>query len=155
MVLGLLTLLWAAGPVAAARPPANDQLRKATVVAQLPFAETVDTTGAKRSPSDPAPSCVFNYGATVFYTITPSESTLVTVDTTGSSYDTVLTVLAVTDAGRAEVACVDDDDGGNLQAYLQFSAEAGTTYVIMVSAFANPDVVGQGGTLVFTVGAAV
>jgi hypothetical protein len=146
----LLALVAAASSASAARPPANDQLRKATVITTTPFSTTLDTSGAKRSPSDPAPSCVFNFGATVFYTITPSASTLLTVDTTGSDYDTVLTVFAVTEAGLVEVACVDDDEGGNLQAYLTVAAEAGTRYVIMVSTFANPDIVGRGGMLAFT-----
>jgi hypothetical protein len=146
----LVALAVATSPASAARPPANDQLRKATVITTTPFSTTLDTSGAKRSPSDPAPSCVFNFGATVFYTITPSASTLLTVDTTGSDYDTVLTVFAVTEAGLVEVACVDDDEGGNLQAYLTVAAEAGTRYVIMVSTFANPDIVGRGGMLAFT-----
>lgn len=153
VLLGIVALAAAAAPAAAARPPVNDQLRKATVIAALPFAETSDTGGAKAAPSDPTSSCVANQGATVFYQFMPGETGWYVADTTGSSYDTVLTVYAVTDAGLVEVACVDDDEGGNLQTYLRFAAEGGSRYIVMVGAFANPGAVGRGGALAFTLGA--
>jgi hypothetical protein len=150
LFFSLLALVTTASPANAARPPANDQLRKATVIAAMPFAQTLDTSAARRSPSDPEPGCVSNFGATVFYTVIPSQNTQLTVDTTGSDYDTVLTVFVVTGAGLVRIACIDDDEGGNLQTYLTVEAAAGISYVIMVSTFANPDTVGRGGTLVFT-----
>ena len=66
-ILGLITLAFVISPVAAALPPANDELRTATRITALPFAETLDTSGATDSTSDPDSSCVANQGATVFY----------------------------------------------------------------------------------------
>jgi hypothetical protein len=49
---------------------------------------------------------------------------------------------------------MDVDDGGNLRTLLAVEAAAGTCYVIMDSAFANPDCPGRGGALVFAAGVA-
>ena len=152
-ILGFLALAFVVAPVAAARPPANDQLRKATAIAALPFAEALDTSGAKAANSDPVNTCVGNQGATVFYKFAPSGGAFV-ADTTGSDYDTVLTVYEATDAGLVHVACADDDNG-TVQARLDFVLPEGTTstYYIMVGAFANPGEVGRGGALAFSLSA--
>ncbi len=152
-ILGLITLAFVISPVAAALPPANDELRTATRITALPFAEILDTSGATDSTSDPDSSCVANQGATVFYKVSLARAAALVADTTGSNYDTVLTVYAAKGGRLAQVACADDDDGGNLQAQVGFTAKARTTYYIMVGAFANPGEVGQGGALAFSLSA--
>ena len=151
--LGLIALAFVIVPVAAAVPPANDELGTATAITALPFAEGLDTSGATDSAFDPASSCVGNQGATVFYEISLARTAALVADTTGSDYDTVLTVYAAKGKRLVQVACVDDDAGGNLQARVGFTAKARTTYYIMVGAFANPGEVGQGGTLAFSLSA--
>lgn len=66
----------------------------------------------------------------VWYAFTPTNSQSYTVNTNGSSYDTVLTLH---DSTLAETGC-DDNGGSSDNSQLTFTGVAGTTYYIRVSA---------------------
>lgn len=130
-----LTLL--ALPGTAVAQPTNDDFDNATLVTEpLPFTDSISTVDATTAPDDP--DC-FASGATVWYSYTPSASGLVFADTSGSSYDTTVSVYTGTRGALSLETC------GGLDA--SWSAVAGTTYYLMVgSLFGSP-----GGQLFFTV----
>jgi hypothetical protein len=115
-------------PAAGARAdvPANDRLRRAIAVDQLPFLARQDTTEATAN----GPTFCGN-NSSVFYRFTPQRDVAVQADTFGSRYDTILTVFTGSRGAFEPVAC--NDDAAGLQSAVRFDARAGTTYYLMVS----------------------
>ena len=120
-------------------PPANDECSGAAVLTNGAN-QAFDTTSATDSGIGIAgcglPTTIHN---DLYYTYQASCTGDVTIATCGTSYDTV---LAVFDAcGGNQVACDDDScDGTNppgsaLASTLTFSANAGTTYVVVVGTY--------------------
>lgn len=98
---------------------------------------------------DPEASCTFFdpelgepievfIGHTAWWTLEGTAAD-VTVDTAGSSFDTVLGIYVLTEEGFAQVACVDDvftdPDQGTAQAWVTFAADAGVTYYIQAGGY--------------------
>src|SRR5689334_19922766 len=83
--LGLVLL---AASAAAAAVPANADIDAAVPVTALPFQATADTTQPTLADDDP--SCVGGDDHTVWYDLTLASNTQISVDTTGSDYDTTL-----------------------------------------------------------------
>jgi hypothetical protein len=123
-----------------AQPPANDDFDAAVAFTEVPFEATADTTEATRADDDP--SCVGDDGHTVWYTVTLSTTTEIVVDTFGSDYDTTLSAWIGERGSLVQVACNDDTD--TLQSRIDFTAEAGVTYHLMVGSFPET----SGGNLV-------
>lgn len=127
----------AMGPAAkGAAPPPNDDFGSATLVGGLPYQDTVSTVDATLEPNEPDPPCAFGLAErTVWYEFTPGADTFVSVDTLGSTFDTVLAVWTGADLGSLEmVGC--NDDALTLGAQLAFRAVSGTTYYIQAAGFA-------------------
>jgi hypothetical protein len=146
LCIAALTLL-NAGPALAAAP-SNDNFANATTVTEpLPVTDSISTIDATTEATDPVPDCSGSVGHTVWYSYTPSADGLVQADTSGSDYDTVLSVWTGTAGSLSQVGCNDDFFfiGGPSQ--LTFAATGGTTYYLMVGSFD----VGGGGSLEFTV----
>jgi hypothetical protein len=122
-----------------AAPPANDDFANATAAA--PGQLTVSTVAATTQAGEPLvvdascdPTLGGQMGATVWYTYTSPIPTQVTVDTFGSSFDTVVSVYtgaAVNSLARA--ACNDDAQG--TQSRVSFAAAPSTTYRVQVGGF--------------------
>jgi hypothetical protein len=113
--------------------PANDSLSIPTAIASIPFVDHVDTRTATASPYDPNVGACQGYRYTVWYALTPAETTPIVVDTVGSSYTTVMEVFTGTRGNLSTVICdlgVFHDDG---QARVTFAAQAGVTYYLMVA----------------------
>ena len=129
--------------------PPNDAFGSATVISTLPYTASEDTSNATSAGDDPTFPCTFetNYN-TVWYQYTPSSSVNLTIDTFGSSYDTVLGVWTGSEGSLSSVAC-DDDYNGTLQSQVQFSASGGTTYYIEAASYSS-----GGGSLTLDVYAA-
>ncbi|TWT41977.1 hypothetical protein RAS1_31030 [Phycisphaerae bacterium RAS1] len=68
----------------------------------------------------------------VWWRYMPTTSGTATIDTNGSSFDTILSVYA--GCGGSQVAC-DDDGGDSTQSRVQFCVTSGTTYSIRVAGF--------------------
>lgn len=113
--------------------PANDALSAATLVSALPFNATPDTLLATRETADPNLSCLGNQKGyyTVWYRHTPTISRTLLINTTGSSYDTLLAVFSGSPSSLTPVACNDNDT--TVQAQVGFNAVAGTTYYIALA----------------------
>jgi hypothetical protein len=152
-VIALWSLAFATPALAAA--PSNDDAGAATVIASLPFTDSLNTAEATPDPSDP--DC-FGTGtnASVWYTFTTGADPITLLaDTSSSDYGTQIVVVTPTAAGDI-VACGTD--------FAQFTADPNTTYYFMVAAcfsFAvvRPEAIGcdadpTGGSLVFSLDAA-
>jgi hypothetical protein len=129
-LLAALTAALVVGqPVAALAAPDNDDRANATPVTIIPFDDVVDVSDATDEADEPQPSCAPT-GMTVWYEVTLSKRTQLVVDTEGSGYDTV---AAVYTPDLQEVAC--NDDAGDLQARVGFTAERSATYLVQIGAF--------------------
>jgi hypothetical protein len=142
MMIGALVLS-VLPSVAQTAAPSNDDFGSATVVQALPFGTNEDTSGATVAADDPF--CA-GRSATVWFSFTPSQDMVIQANTSGSNYDTTLSVWTGTRGALNLVAC-NDDSGGTLQSRVSFSANAGVTYFFMVSAFGS----GSGANLVFNI----
>src|SRR6266545_3924344 len=78
-VAGLLLALLHAS--AALAQPANDDFDSATVIAALPFSDSISTADATTAGDDP--SCTGNEH-TVWYAFTPTQDGIIMADTVGS-----------------------------------------------------------------------
>ncbi|MEA2163628.1 MAG: hypothetical protein QOK37_1755 [Thermoanaerobaculia bacterium] len=131
-------------PPAVAAGPANDSCSTAIVASGASFTDSQTASAATATGSDPI-ACAGNGGASVWYRYTAPSSGIVTVDTIGSNYNTVLS--SWTGSCGAFVAVpngCDDNSGGNSTSSGTFTANAGVTYYFMVTSFS-----GSGGTLTF------
>lgn len=113
--------------------PANDALSAATLVSALPFNAAPDTLLATRETADPTLTCLGNQKGyyTVWYRHTPTTSRTLLINTSGSSYDTLLAVFSGSPSSLTPVACNDNDT--TFQAQVGFNAVAGTTYYIALA----------------------
>src|SRR5262245_16929646 len=105
-VLGVLAGTMAALPTTAAATvaPANDSIRHASVISDLPASFSQSTRGATAGRYDGR--CV--QGASVWYRFTPERTVTGRVVTIGSNYDTVLAVFRGPRADRTLLRCNDD-----------------------------------------------
>jgi hypothetical protein len=117
--------------------PANDDFDNATTIKTLPFTDSINTSGATSAPDDPT-DCYGPY-ASVWYAFTPAADTQLQVDTSYSSYDTVVAVYTGTRGNLNLIACWD-------YPCFTLSAFAGETYYFRVTSW-----YGSGGNLVFSV----
>jgi Ca2+-binding RTX toxin-like protein len=129
--------------------PANDLFADATAVTEpLPFTDSVDTSSATLEDGEPAledVNCGFGVDKTVWYSYVPSADVIVSANTFGSDFDTVLGVWEGTDLGSLDlVGCVDDTR--DLQSSVVFLAEMGVEYRIQIGGYA-----GDSGSLEFKV----
>jgi hypothetical protein len=143
----LLALLH--GSAAHAAVP-GDACSGALAIASLPYNNTEDTSAATAASDDPTPPC--GNGAkhrSVWYAFTPASDLVITADTFGSDYDTILSVYTGFCGSLSAVPGACNDNAVGLQSQVSFAVSAGTTYYFMISATTT-----TGGTLVFNVNAA-
>ena len=105
---------------AAPKAPNDDE---PTVVAELPFSETVDVTEATAGPDDP--DC-YESRNTVWYSYRPTGDIRLEVDTSASNWDTIIGVYEGESLTR--VVCTD-------YPIARFNARAGKTYRVMIGNF--------------------
>jgi hypothetical protein len=116
--------------------------------------QTVTTTAVTIQTGEPtALTCdgtSITTGRTAWYSITPSSTSQITINTTGSTYDTVVAVFTggAVD-GLTPVIC-NDDTGGTTVSQVQFMAQAGTTYRVQLGGYGA-----EGGNAVLSVAASV
>jgi alpha-tubulin suppressor-like RCC1 family protein len=76
-------------------------------------------------------------GKSLWWTWTAPVSGVVTLDTVGSSFDTLLSVYTGNVVSNLVLEASDDESGGNHTSLLSFPAVAGTTYQIAVDGYAG------------------
>ena len=112
--------------------PSNNCFSSPIVIGSSSYSNSQTTLGATLETNEPRPCG--SIGSTVWYRYTPGASGTITIDTYGSSFDTVLAVYVGSSlSGLSNLACNDDDAGA--QSRVQFSGSAGTTYQIQVGGF--------------------
>ncbi len=118
--------------VTPAAPVAFDDFDSPKEITAWPYDDSEDTSAATTNyATDPTLCASGQGGASVWYSFTPSESGWLTVDTFGSSYDTVLAVFADQADELSMITCNDDNLG--LQSQVGAEVEAGRTYYIEVA----------------------
>ena len=136
--------------IVVAPPPANDAFANAmtiTLNASNFFTDTEDSSGATTETTDPSPSCA--QGSTtsgrsnsIWYQFKPTTSGTASLDTSGSNFDTVLSIWTGSAGSFTPVACNNGivDRGFSLVTQLQnVPLTAGTIYFIMLSSLGLPD----------------
>lgn len=116
--------------------PANDSFANRAVLVGTNVSVTGGNVNATAQTGEP--NHAGNAASkSVWWTWTAPVSGIATLDTIGSSFDTVLaTYTGSTLTNLAEVAS-DDDDGGNRTSRLTFNAVAGTDYQFAVDGYAG------------------
>jgi hypothetical protein len=140
------------GPQPGGAVPANDTPDGA-IALDSGDKVNMQTGGASVAPEVP---CVIEelggelpMGRTVWFTVEGTGAPI-TIDPTGTNYDTLVAAYVFGDSGLEQVACIDDDFSTPVQApqaALTFDGEVGTTYYIQVggldygifSGESNPD----------------
>jgi hypothetical protein len=122
----------------------NDDISSATTIITLPYTTAQDTTAATTAGDDPVfTSCQRGKGqGSVWFKYTPASGGVVTFDTAGSSYDTMIAVWKGSRGALQSVGICDDDINSTFQSSMAASLTAGTTYYIEVveySAAAAPE----------------
>jgi hypothetical protein len=118
----------------------NDDIEDAFVISTSPYANSQDTQGATMAADDPVLGCgPANQGYnTVWYRYTPAENGIMTIDTFGSEFNTVLAVWTGPRGSLAEKGC-NDDAGAGEQSQIELYAYASETYHIEVAGFSLSD----------------
>lgn len=114
--------------------PSNDNLGAAYQINQLTFNYTQSVREATVENNETRPSCAGDrVGGSVWFRYTSVNAQTLIVDTSGSDYDTVVSVWESGNHPLTEIAC-GDDNAGQSQAQVTFQAQASGTYLIKVSA---------------------
>jgi len=117
-----------------AAAPANDNFANAQAETGSFTVNNLNTVDATTEAGEPTiPSCTFLPSVhTVWYGLTVSAGTEVSVDTAGSNYDTVLVVYTGASLGSLSAVACSDDVGfpTDVTSAVQFTAGSSTTYWI-------------------------
>ncbi|HEX4525421.1 MAG TPA: hypothetical protein VH108_01610, partial [Gaiellaceae bacterium] len=135
-VLCLLALGAGAG-AAGASAPTNDDLVNATVLAPSSGGSlTSDNTGATKETGEPDHAGDPG-GASIWFDWTPSSSGPVSIDTTGSAFDTLLAVYTGASYATPLTLVASNDDFGDSSgpSRVCFDATASTTYHVAVDGY--------------------
>ncbi len=118
-------------------PLTNDDFNNAVVISSMPYSiEGINTSGATQASDDPLITALGSkgYASAWFKYVSPYDATL-TVDTSGSNYDTVLNVWQGSRGALSNRAY--NDDYGGLSSRVELQVNAGQTYYIEVTQYAT------------------
>ena len=118
---------------APSRPP-NDTFANRIVITGMTNTLTGSNTGASKEPGEPNHAGNAG-GRSVWWTWTAPMDGMVTVDTIGSTFDTLLAVYTGDEVWDLTLVASDDQSGGGNTSALTFYAASGTTYQIAVDGF--------------------
>jgi len=111
----------------------HDTCASAFVVTSMPYAGTFDTTLATSS-GDPALYCSVGVANGIWFVYTPAEGGLLTVHTTGSSFDTAIGVFKGVCGALTAYSC-NDDDGDEITSSLDVVVNAGETIRFLIGGY--------------------
>jgi C1A family cysteine protease len=121
--------------------PANDGFANRAALSGTNVSVTGGNVNATAQTGEPN-HAGYTASKSVWWTWTAPVSGVVTLDTIGSSFDTVLAVYTGSAVTNLTGVASDDDGGGNRTSRLTFNAVAGTIYQIAVDGYA-----GQSGSI--------
>jgi thiol-disulfide isomerase/thioredoxin len=118
--------------------PANDMFANRIVLTGSNITVATSSVGATQEPGDPLQPYAIG-GASVWWSWTAPFGGFVTISTAGSSFDTVLWVLAGSSLSALTGIAYDDDDpdGGTSTSLVFFDVTGGQTYQIEVDGFSG------------------
>ena len=122
-------------PTATPTPPAHDDIAQPVAITPVPFARNTDTTGATVATDDPILCTGNTGGATVWYRYTAPAAGILSVNTFGSGYDTVLAAYTGTPGALTPVVCNDDYSG--TQSLIMVTTSPGATYYIEAASYTS------------------
>jgi Calcineurin-like phosphoesterase len=114
--------------------PANDNFANAQVISGTSGTATGSNVGATKESGEPN-HAGNSGGASIWYRWTAPSAGSVTIDTTGSSFDTLLGVYTGSAVNALTTIASNDDCCGGRQSKVSFSAVSGTTYQIAVDGY--------------------
>lgn len=114
--------------------PANNAFSSAIALTSASGTTSGSNASATRETSEPR-HAGNGGGASVWWKITPTAAGRVTVNTAGSSFDTLLAVYTGSSVSQLTTVTSNDDTGATLQSAVSFTATAGTTYYIAVDGY--------------------
>ena len=143
--LALLVMTLGAPTAALAVAPTNDDFDTATPLLTVPTTVTMSDTDFNQATlawDDPAvSSCGLTQGLyTIWYTFTPLSYGQITVDTFGSSFDSVLAIWTGQRGNLQPVVCNDDAPTGGLQSEVKAILKPGVKYYIEVITYTAPEI---------------
>jgi hypothetical protein len=111
--------------------PANDAFASAIALTRASGTASGSNRFATKETGEPAHAG--NSGsASVWWSITPTRSRKIRLNTAGSNFDTTLAVYTGSSVAALTAVVSNDDRGNTLQSAVSFNATAGTTYYIAV-----------------------
>ena len=115
----------------------NDNFDSPIIILSTPFQQRENVANATTASDDPTLPCVSaqKYN-TVWYRFTAPSNGVLTVNTIGSDYDTVLGVWKGSRGSLVSQAC--NDDYSNRQSQVSLNVTANNTYQIEVAAYSSP-----------------
>lgn len=108
-------------------PPANDSFSSAEAITSLPFTTTVDISDAWNEPGETGNCSPMD--KTVWYSFTPPQTMMVSLDTVGSTIFGRATAYVSTGSGISSLNLL-----GCVEGSFNFLAEAGNTYYLQIGA---------------------
>ncbi|HEY3324792.1 MAG TPA: autotransporter-associated beta strand repeat-containing protein [Planctomycetota bacterium] len=113
-------------------PPGNDNFANAYVLTGFPVSTTGVNMGATLEAGEPAAYAGVTNGASVWWKWTAPANQDVIVSTSGSDFDTLLSIFTGSDVTSLALVADNDNFGAGQLSELTFSAVGGTTYMIVV-----------------------
>ena len=113
----------------------NDFFSSARVISGSSGATYDTNTSATRETGEPTTSGAT--ASTKWFSYTPQSSGYLSVNTNGSSFDTVLGVFTGSAVSGLTVRASDDDSGDGSNSLLSLSVSSGTTYFVQVGSYAS------------------
>lgn len=114
----------------------NDAFADAIALAGTSGTTSGTNLGATKEPGEPN-HAGNSGGASVWWKITPTVNGTATIDTFGSSFDTLLAVYTGTAVNALTLVGANDDAAGGLQSSVTFNTAQGVTYFIAVDGFSG------------------
>ena len=111
--------------------PVNDDFAQRSHLVGDNFLVRTNNTGATAEDGEPELP-TGSGGVSLWWEWTPSTTAQVRLTTTGSSYDTLLAVYTGNSLGGLAQVGYNDNDGSSLTSRIDFTAQAGVTYQIVV-----------------------
>jgi hypothetical protein len=115
-------------------PPANDNFSGRILLTGATNNVTASNVAASTEIGEPYHAGQPG-GSSVWWTWTAPRNGVVTLDTIGSNFDTLLAVYTGTSVTALVEVASDDESGGNSTSRLTFSAITGTRYQIAVDGY--------------------
>ncbi|MFM6175821.1 MAG: IPT/TIG domain-containing protein, partial [Sphaerospermopsis kisseleviana] len=114
----------------------NDNFADAYLLEGLQVTTVADNIGATKETGEPSHFSSTGTRSVWWRWTAPASGTL-TVDTVGSSFDTILAVYTGNAVNALTRLASDDDSGGSLTSRVSLNVAAGTTYMIAVDGFSS------------------